>query len=174
MVSREFIDNFQNKWNEILSTDEGDKVRRLLTIDGKTQCGNGNKTHKSNHIVSAVTENGFCVSQKLVDKKSNEIKAIPELLNSLNVKGNIITIGAIGTQKDIAEKIKNKKADYVLALKANQGTLHEDVKLYFSDKNFLTECKYKKTIEKARGSIEQREYCYSRRTLLHKQFKLKY
>ncbi len=97
-------------WNVILSTDEGGKVKKLLAIDGKTQCGNGNKNHKSNHIVSAVTENGFCVSQKLVDEKSNEIKAIPELLNSLNVKGNIITIGAIGTQKDIAEKIKNKKS----------------------------------------------------------------
>ncbi len=158
MVSNEFIAKFQDKWNELLSEGEGKKVKRLLAIDGKTQRGNGNKNKKSNHIVSAVNENGFCISQKLVSNKSNEIVAIPELLKVLNIKGNIITIDAMGTQKNIAEQIKKQKADYVLALKGNQGTLYEDAKLYFSEPEILKECEYTKTIEKARGGIEKREY----------------
>ena len=158
MVPSEFLENFQKKWNEMLSSDEGNKVKRLLAIDGKTQRGNGNKTHKANHIVSAVDERGFCLGQKRVEEKTNEIKAIPELLEHLNIKGTIITTDAMGTQTAIVKKIRQKHADYVLALKANQGNLLEDVKLYFSDKEFLKKCAYKKTVEKARGKTEKREY----------------
>jgi predicted transposase YbfD/YdcC len=64
----------------------------------------------------------------------------------------------MGTQREIVKKIRQKKADYVLALKGNQGTLHDDVRLYFSDKEFQNKCAYHKTIEKARGGIEKREY----------------
>lgn len=158
MVSSEFLETFQKRWNEMLSSDEGEKVKRLLAIDGKTQRGNGNKNQKANHIVSAVDERGFCLGQKRVEEKTNEIKAIPELLDCLNIKGTIITTDAMGTQTAIVKKIRQKRADYVLALKANQGSLLEDVRTYFSDQEFLGKCAYKKKVEKARGKIEKREY----------------
>lgn len=158
MVCSEFLETFQKRWNEMLSSDEGEKVKRLLAIDGKTQRGNGNKNQKANHIVSAVDERGFCLGQKRVEEKTNEIKAIPELLDCLNIKGTIITTDAMGTQTAIVKKIRQKRADYVLALKANQGSLLEDVRTYFSDREFLGKCAYKKKVEKARGKIEKREY----------------
>jgi predicted transposase YbfD/YdcC len=61
------------------------------------------------------------------DKEKNEITAIPKLLEKINIKGHIITIDAMGCQTEIAKKIRKSKADYVLALKGNQGTLHEAV-----------------------------------------------
>ena len=124
MVPSEFLESFQKKWNEMLNSDEGRKVKRLLAIDGKTQRGNGNKNQKANHIVSAVDERGFCLGQKRAEEKTNEITAIPELLDSLNIK----------------------------------GTLLEDVEVYFSDEGVKDKCAYKKTIEKARGEVEKREY----------------
>jgi predicted transposase YbfD/YdcC len=158
MVSPEFLQSFQTQWNEMMNTDEGGKIKKILAIDGKTQCGNGNKNQKANHIVSAVDENGFCLGQKRVDEKTNEITAIPELLDSLNVKGHIITTDAMGTQIEIVKEIRKKKADYVLALKGNQGNLYEDVKLYFEDAALLSKCAYVKKVEKAHGGVEKREY----------------
>ena len=114
MVPSEFLESFQQKWNEMLSSDEGEKVKRLLAIDGKTQRGNGNKNQRPNHIVSAVDERGFCLGQRRVEEKTNEIKAIPELLDHLNIKGTIITTDAMGTQTAIVKKIRQKRADYVL------------------------------------------------------------
>lgn len=158
IVSPEFLQSFQIMWNEMLNKDEGEKIKKILAIDGKTQCGNGNKNQKANHIVSAVDDKGFCLGQKRVDEKTNEIIAIPELLDILNVKNHIITIDAMGTQTDIARKIRKKHAEYVLALKANQHNLYADVKLYFEDKDFKSNCAYTTTIEKARGGVEKREY----------------
>ena len=158
MVSPEFLEGFQTLWNEMLSSDEGEKVKKILAIDGKTQRGNGNVNQKANHIVSAVDEDGFCLGQKRVNEKSNEITAIPELLDALNIKGNIVTTDAMGTQIEIVKKIRQKRADYVLALKGNQGSLHDDVKLYFEDAGHLAGCTFTQTAEKARGGIEKREY----------------
>ena len=158
MVSSEYLQGFQRKFNELLNSNEGEKVRKILAIDGKTQCGNGTVEQKANHIVSAVDENGFCLGQERVDDKPNEITAIPELLENLNIKGHIVTTDAMGTQREIVKKIRRKKADYVLALKGNQGSLHDDVKLYFADDEFLKKCECYKTVEKARGGIERREY----------------
>ena len=107
-------------------------------------------------------EDGFCLGQKAVEEKSNEITAIPELLDKIQIKGQIITIDAMGTQIEIAEKIKKKRAEYVLALKGNQRNLYKDVKDYFAEGEFRKEIEkrgeYKKTIEKAHGQIETREY----------------
>ena len=158
MVSPEYLEGIQRKFSELLNAGEGEKIRKILAIDGKTQCGNGTDTQKANHIVSCVDESGFCLCQELVDDKSNEITAIPVLLDNLNIKGHIITTDAMGCQRDIVKKIKKKRADYVLALKGNQGTLFDDVKLYFGDMEFLANCAYHKTVEKARGGIETREY----------------
>jgi len=158
MVSAEFLQRIQVKWNEMLNREEGERIKKILAIDGKTQCGNGNKHQRANHIVSAVDERGFCLGEKRADEKSNEITAIPQLLDALNIKGHIITTDAMGTQTEIVKKIRKKRADYVLAVKGSQPTLHEDVKLYFADPELLSACAYTSSVEKARGCIEKREY----------------
>jgi len=158
VIEPKYLQALQRQFNEMLSSGEGEKLRKILAIDGKTQRGNGNKNQKANHIVSAVDEDGICLGETLVGEKTNEITAIPALLDELNVKGQIVTIDAMGTQTDIVAKIREKKADYVLGLKGNQGTLHDDVRLYFSDIEFLKKCDYHYTIEKARGGVEKREY----------------
>lgn len=158
VIESAYLQVIQSKFNAMLSNGEGGKLKRILAIDGKTQRGNGNKNQKANHIVSAVDENGICIGETLVQEKTNEITAIPELLESLNVKGQIVTIDAMGTQTEIATKIRNKKADYVLSLKGNQESLHDDIKQYFEDSELLKKSDYHYTVEKARGGIEKREY----------------
>jgi len=158
MVCPDYLQEFRKRWDQVMSGSTGNRIKTLLGIDGKTQRGNGTNTQKANHIVSAVDDRGFCLGEVLVDDKSNEITAIPELLRVLNIKGHIITIDAMGCQTDIAKLIRKKRADYVLALKGNQGTLHEDVKLYFDDPDLLAGCAYTKTVEKARSNVERREY----------------
>jgi len=158
MLSPDYLQEFRVRWDQVMSGNTGGRIKKLLGIDGKTQRGNGTSTQKANHIVSAVDDRGFCVGEVLTNEKSNEITAIPELLRVLNIKGHIITIDAMGCQTDIAAMIRRKRADYVLALKGNQGTLHEDVKLYFADSELLAGCAYTKTLEKARSNIEKREY----------------
>ncbi len=158
MISSESLQRFKEKWTQMLNTDEGIKVRKLLALDGKTQRGTGTKYQKANHIVSAIDENGFSLGEVQVGEKTNEITAIPELLDALNVKGHIITTDAMGTQKEIAKKIHAEKANYVLSLKGNQSSLQENVRQYFDDPELLSGCAYKRTVEKARGGIEVREY----------------
>jgi predicted transposase YbfD/YdcC len=158
MVSPESLQEFRERWNEIMSGEVGKKVKKILALDGKTQRGNGNDGQKANHIVSAVDDRGFCLGEVLVDDKSNEITAIPELVQQLNVQGTIITTDAMGCQTDIARLIRKKKADYMLGLKGNQGTLHGDVELYFGDPGLRAGCAYHKTVDKAHGAVETREY----------------
>ena len=163
MISPEILQQLYGKWQEQLNKNEGELLKKIICIDGKTMCSNKRGEEKASHVVSAWSkEDGFCLGQKAVEEKSNEITAIPELLEKLQIKGQIITIDAMGTQIAIAEKIKQKRADYVLALKKNQHSLYEDVKEYFSDEEFQEEIKrkgdYKKTEEKAHGQIEVREY----------------
>ena len=163
LISPEILQQLQGKWQELLNKDEGEALKKIICIDGKTMRSNKSGQGKPSHIVSAWSrEDGFCIGQKAVDEKSNEITAIPDLLDKLQIKGNIITIDAMGTQTAIAEKIKNKRADYVLALKGNQKNLYEDVKEYFDNEEFRREIEktgaYKKTMEKAHNQIEIREY----------------
>jgi len=142
LVEPSILDGFMQKWNELIQNGETEKLCKILAIDGKTQRGNATAKQKPNHIVNAVDENGICFGQELVDEKSNEITAIPKLLKRLNIKGHTITIDAMGTQIEIAKQIIDKGADYVLGLKGNQGTLHEDVRLYFEDDALLQSCSY--------------------------------
>ena len=158
MVAPSHLQKFRDRFNELLSQDKNDKLKKILSIDGKTQRGNKREGQKANHIVSAVDNDGFCLSEVLVDEKSNEITAIPVLLEQMNIKGCTVTADAMGTQKEIAALIKKSSADYVLALKGNHGNLFDDVKLYFSDEALLSKCSYHKTMEKARSGIEKREY----------------
>lgn len=165
-INPQYIQGLYEKWNELVSSGEGKKLKKIICIDGKTMRGNKVKDMKPNHIVSAwCDEDGFCLGQKAVDDKSNEITAIPKLLEAINIKGNIITIDAMGTQTVIAEKIKTKRADYVLAVKENQKNLYDEISEYFKDEEFLNKIKenngYKKTTEKSHSQIEIREYYQS-------------
>jgi predicted transposase YbfD/YdcC len=140
--------------------------REIISIDGKTARRTKGKKTKAIHVVSAwANKNKLVLGQIKVDDKSNEITAIPELLKALDVNGCIITIDALGTQTEIAETIVNSGAEYVLALKENQKTLHDDVELYFTEEILKQKKKdmerdgiYCKTIEKDHGRIEKREY----------------
>ena len=163
LVSPEILQQLYQKWQELLNKNEGELIKKVICIDGKTMQGNRCGERKPCHVVSAWSkEDGFCLGQKVVEEKSNEITAIPELFEKIQVKGQIVTIDAMGTQKEIAEKIKKKRADYVLALKGNQKNLYEDVKEYFENREFREAIEksgaYKKTMEKAHGQIEIREY----------------
>lgn len=107
---------------------------KVISIDGKTLRRSYNRRDGKGalHLISAwCSENGLVLGQEKTNEKSNEITAIPELLNVLELKGCIVTIDAMGCQKSIAEQIVSKKADYVLALKGNQGQLHSEVKEFF-------------------------------------------
>ena len=137
----------------------------IVAIDGKTlrrsyQEG-GSKAPI--HMISAFSRGQRLVlGQRKVADKSNEITAIPELLDLLTVKGAIVTIDAMGCQKEIARKIVEKEADYVLALKGNQGTLSDDVELFFTEQKARkfkdTVISRHETLEKSHGRIETRTY----------------
>ena len=109
----------------------------VIAIDGKT-LRNSKDTNTSTdaiHMVSAFgTASRLVLGQEKVAEKSNEITAIPRLLDLLNIKDHIITIDAMGCQRSIAKKIQDKGADYVLALKGNQGHLNEDIRLFLQTK----------------------------------------
>lgn len=163
MISPDVLQQLYQKWQELLNRNEGEAIKKIICIDGKTMRSNKRKEGKPNHIISGWSrEDGFCLGQKAVDVKSNEITAIPQVLEKIRIKGQVVTIDAMGTQTAIAEKIREKRADYVLTLKKNQGNLYEDVSLYLKDEEekqkILDAGNYKQTIEKARSQIEIREY----------------
>ena len=135
------------------------EARGVIAVDGKTL--RGSKTSSDGkgalHVVSAyATEAGLVLAQRAVDGKSNEITAIPELLDMLALKGAIVTIDAMGTQKEIARRIVDKGADYVLALKGNQTSLHEDAALFFADPVLAAGCAASAETDAGHGRIEER------------------
>jgi predicted transposase YbfD/YdcC len=141
----------------------GSSGGRSVNIDGKTICGSKNSKHPAYHVVSAwVSETHITLGELAVSEKSNEITAIPELLDLIDIEGDIVTIDAMGCQTDIAEKIRESGADYVLALKDNHQTFHEEVADYFDwvereHPESETIDHYKSTPEKGHGRIETRE-----------------
>jgi predicted transposase YbfD/YdcC len=142
---------FLNNWIE-----EKRKPGSIINIDGKTIRGSGNTEHKAYHVVSAwVAENQITLGQLKVEDKTNEITAVPELLDMLDVEGSIITADAMSCQKAIAAKITERRADYVIGLKGNQGNLLEDTKLYFEKERTQT---LVEPPEKGHGRLEKREY----------------
>lgn len=116
-------------WAASLQTVPGE----VIAIDGKTLCNSvdASSSTAAIHMVSAFgTDSRLVLAQQKVAEKSNEITAIPALLDLLDVTGHTITIDAMGCQRSIAKKIQDKGADYVLALKGNQGLLNDDVRLF--------------------------------------------
>lgn len=152
---------FQRWMIALVEASEG----RLVAIDGKTLRHSFDRPDGRGplHLVSAwASANNVVLGQRAVDSKSNEITAIPELLKILELKGAIVTIDAMGCQKEIAAQIKAADADYVLAVKDNQETLHHDIRQAFYDgfeSEFANvEHHYYRTYEENHGRREKREY----------------
>lgn len=128
---------------------------RVVSIDGKRLCNSGSGGKKGFiHMVSAwCSGNNMVMGQVKTDEKSNEITAIPALLELLVLQGAIVTIDAMGCQTDIAEKIVKQQADYVLAVKQNQEHLYDDIREAFEQS---ADTDVHTTIEKSHGRIEKR------------------
>jgi len=147
----EFLEKFHLFTRALATAVEG-----IIAIDGKTIRNSGNG-EKALHIVSAWCEaNELVLGQIKVKEKSNEIRAIPLLLELLDVAGRIITIDAMGCQRKISEKIVAAQGDYVLGLKENQPTLYRDVEAYFEKIDQY--CCWEE-LDKGHGRIEKRT-CY--------------
>lgn len=161
MDNRVFAESFRN-WTEGLRQKISGEI---VAIDGKTL----RRSHKRNcaksaiHMVSAWgRENGLVLGQIKVDEKSNEITAIPQLLRALELSECIVTIDAMGTQKEIAREIIEADAHYVLALKGNHERVHEEVSTFLLDakKRGFADVPHEflETVEKDHGRIETRRY----------------
>ena len=132
----------------------------IIAVDGKTsrRTHDRGRDRKPLHLVSAwASGQRLVLGQQATEEKSNEIMAIPLLLDRLMLKGSIITIDAMGAQVEIAEKIIEKEADYCLALKKNRPVLHAEVERYFADPEAadVTTCE---AAEKDHGRLEQRRH----------------
>ncbi len=150
------------RWTQSLRRAIGGEI---VAMDGKTlrRAGRGGSLP---HIVSAwAADNGLVLGQLRTADKSNEITAVPELLRALELAGCIVTLDAMGCQRRIAREIAEADADYVLALKANQGTVHQEVRQYLDDAtlNHPSELVRTQSIEKGHGRIETRRYWQSGR-----------
>jgi predicted transposase YbfD/YdcC len=137
----------------------------VIAIDGKTLRRSYQKKGAKApiHMVSAfAARQRLVLGQVKVAEKSNEIVAIPQLLAMMEIEGAIVTIDAMGCQRDIAEQIVDQKADYVLALKGNQGTLREDVEVFATEQkaNGFKDTKISRhqTVDGDHGRIETRTY----------------
>ncbi|MCJ7775931.1 MAG: ISAs1 family transposase [Desulfobulbaceae bacterium] len=138
-------------------------VGQVIAIDGKTIRRSHDQANGKGpiHLVNAwASQNELVIGQRKVESKSNEITAIPELLRMLDVHGCIVTIDAIGTQKEIAKQIRAQKADYVLAVKGNQGDLHFRISSMFAvdrKEGFkASPFEHARTVNKGHGRIEIR------------------
>jgi predicted transposase YbfD/YdcC len=137
----------------------------VIAVDGKTARGSRDRKRlrKALHMVSAwASANRLVLAQEATEEKSNEITAIPKLLELLELKGCIVTIDAMGCQRDIAAQIVDQGGDYVLGLKGNQSTLHDSVEDFFAvamKGDFAgVEYDYTEEVDKDHGRLEVRRY----------------
>jgi predicted transposase YbfD/YdcC len=133
-------------------------VQGVVAIDGKVLRRSFDRASGTSalHMVSAWgCEQRMVLAQIATDAKSNEITAVPKLLEMLSLKGSIVTVDALNCQRQIAQQIVDQGGDYVLALKGNQGTLHDDVIRYFDDPASETTTA-KPDVEADHGRIETR------------------
>lgn len=157
--NKQFAACFTGWMQSVTQATDGD----VIAVDGKTlrRSYNSGDSKSAIHMVSAWSSaNGVVLGQEKTAEKSNEITAIPELLNSLAIKGCIVTIDAMGCQKNIAEQIVKQKADYLLALKANQGNFYEEVASFLTvakESGFRNvEYDFHEEIDAGHGRIETR------------------
>jgi predicted transposase YbfD/YdcC len=161
-----FQECFQ-RWLESLSVSADDESgsRRHVAIDGKTMRGSHDARNGlgAMHIVSAwASDEGITLGQVATEEKSNEITAIPQLLEIIDVEDAVVTIDAAGCQKNIAATIVQDGGDYVLALKGNQGKLFDDVQLVMDSciRNGSTDgpVSHYLEAEEGHGRVEERQY----------------
>lgn len=160
-IKPEALEQILAKWLTLMM---GSLEREIIPIDGKNlrSSYDRNQGIKALHLVTAwASEQRLVLGQVKVEDKSNEITAIPALLELLDIKGAIVTIDAMGTQTEIVRKITDKKADYVLALKANHPTLYSQVKNWFNEAKKTQfkgiEVSYEQRIEKGHHRREKRQ-----------------
>ncbi len=148
--SEAFSHSFISWINSISDMTKGE----VVAIDGKTIRGSGSQGKSAIHIVSAYAcENRLCLAQEATEEKSNEITAIPRLLDLMAIKGCVVTTDALGCQKKIAEKIVEKQADYVLMVKDNQKNLKLDIEQSFDSLKII---QHNQTLDSGHGRIEIR------------------
>lgn len=135
----------------------------VIALDGKTlrHSFDAATGQAALHLVSAwASENGIALGQLKVEGKSNEITALPELLKLLDVKGCVVTMDAMGCQKDLARQVIEQGGDYVFGLKGNRGSLHEETEYFFEEAKKMdfanVPYRYHQTVEKDHGRIETR------------------
>lgn len=131
--------------------------RGVIAVDGKTMRRSFDRAAAASplHLVSAwAADQRLVLGQIAVDAKSNEIVAVPKLLELLSLAGRVVTADAMSCQHKIAQQVIDQKGDYVLALKGNQGTLHDDVRLFLDDRETLLASA--SDIDKGHGRIETR------------------
>lgn len=162
MINPKAFNEFLIKWMDLLREK---REQDVIAFDGKTLRGTIDGAHglKALHILNAWSvENGICLGQLKVDDKSNEMKAVPKLIELLDLKGCIVTADALNTQKEIATKIREAGADYVLPVKDNHKDLREDIEIMFQDalqREFRgIDADSYETLEKSHGRIEKRTY----------------
>ncbi len=134
---------------------------QVIAIDGKTLRRSYDPSDRKStfHMVSAfATQNGVVMGQVKTDAKSNEITTIPELLDLLDLKAGLVSLDAMGYQTKIADKIIAKEADYLLAVKGNQGSLHQEVCQQFQDVSRSNQTTSHRYVEQQYGRIEYRKY----------------
>jgi predicted transposase YbfD/YdcC len=146
----------------------GELPPQVVAVDGKTRRRSADRSRgqAALHLVSAwATASGLVLGQEATDAKSNEITAIPHLLRLLALEGCVVTIDAMGCQRAIAAQVQEQGADYVLALKANQPTLHATVVAAFADARAAgpdawlpAEQDDTQTLDKGHGRVERRRY----------------
>jgi predicted transposase YbfD/YdcC len=125
-----------------------------LAVDGKTVRGSGHGGETAIHMVSAfATDLGVVLGQEKVAAKSNEITAIPELLQALYIKGLLVTIDAMGCQKNIAHQITTQRGDYLLAVKGNQPNLLEAIETAFISAHEAEGVDRQNQVEKSHGRV---------------------
>lgn len=141
-------------WVESLHLDLNQQV---IAIDGKTSRRTHDGAKKALHLVSAfASESRMVLGQVKTEEKSNEIRAIPELLDLLHLEKGIVSIDAMGCQRKIAQKIRSKEADYIFSLKGNQSALHEDIRLFFEDDRLTKGLERHQSVDGGHGRIETR------------------
>jgi predicted transposase YbfD/YdcC len=152
---------FQEKFRNWMSANLSQTEEGVIAIDGKTSRGSTEKTGEEKrtlHLVSAYsTEANLVLAQEKVADKSNEITAIPTLLDWLDLRKATVTIDAMGCQYKIADKIIEHGGQYVLSLKGNQCSLHEDIKTALQDTEILSRCDVFEAVDKGHGRIEERK-----------------
>jgi predicted transposase YbfD/YdcC len=159
MLKREHFEGWFSQWAQGLS----EMIpQELIAIDGKTARGSQRQNRTGVHMLNAfATKRGLVLAQKSIEEKRNEISTLPLLLEEMELTGQVVSIDAIGCQRKVANKIREKGADYFLCVKENQKDLRNDLETYFakrSEKQGLFS--YEETVEKGHGRIEIRR-CWS-------------